>query len=72
MSQYSAQLSAITRAVTDSHTGWDLAGGDGPSPLQEYLDALKEEVEQVTFLLHHECKYGENDYCIFCGRDGRV
>ncbi len=76
MSQYGAELDAITAQVKRDHIGWDLSGGDleegQVSPLRDYLQALFSEVEEVSFLLHHEHHWDKTDHCFYCGRDGRV
>lgn len=73
---YREQLDAITRQAKDDHIGWDLAGGDleegQVSPLRGYLNTLFQEVEHISFLLHHEHFWNAEGYCLYCGRDGRI
>lgn len=51
---------------------WDLGGNDGPEPLYCLIKALQQALAEARELRRHQHKYDEDDYCVICGRDGRV
>lgn len=56
----------------------DLMGGDwdenkrGQSRIEKLRTLFAQALEELDELENHQCSFGEDDYCVTCGLDGRA
>jgi hypothetical protein len=67
------ELDLIIGRATREHEYWDLGGiFEGIDPLEALTKALQCALKDVRSLRRHQHEWGEDDYCVICGRDGRA
>jgi hypothetical protein len=62
----------IELANRDQQYFYDSGVADCQSPLGELEDQLSAALEEVKAMRRHVHDWGEDDYCVVCGADGRV
>lgn len=72
-------VSTLERQANREAQGADLAGEDSAEPynhvlrqIDQVIGKLKRERAYIQQLKSHVCEYDGRDYCMLCGRDGRV
>lgn len=72
-------LQGMLDGLTRRYQSWELGGCDEPDPYTEALKMidstigeLKRERRYVQRLREHLHEWGEDDYCLICGADGRA
>lgn len=69
--RWRTELEALESRAFRAWQHWDLSG-DGPDPLATLCTALLLEARDMRALRRHRHEYDDDDYCVVCGRDGRV
>lgn len=68
--------SMLSDAASESEY-WELAGitesdTEEPHPYDLLQNALESGLRELKTLREHRHEWGENDYCVICGADGRA
>lgn len=64
----------VLGAISREEAGWTY--DDFLNEMLEVKQAFNKAIDEIRSmaveLKEHKCVYGDDDYCIFCGRDGRA